>query len=125
MIRLAGLAMRRPKTSIAVWLVLVAAMGFAGSRITNKFSPSILVVKGTESSRAQDIATSRFGNSVLVPIMLKGPPAQLDRQGPALVEGAPRPRRRSHPVAVGQDAGHGGAAAEARRGDDRHRGRGV
>ncbi len=77
--------MRRPKTSIAVWLVLVAAMGFAGSRITNKFSPSILVVKGTESSRAQDIATSRFGNSVLVPIMLKGPQAQLDRQGPALV----------------------------------------
>jgi putative drug exporter of the RND superfamily len=86
MIRLAKIAIRRPRFAIVLWLVLVAALGFAGSRITDKFSPSILVVKGTESSRAQEIANSRFGNSVLVPIMLEGPAAQLDRQGPALVK---------------------------------------
>jgi putative drug exporter of the RND superfamily len=85
-IRLAGIAIRKPKSAIAVWLALVAGLGFAGSQIQSRFSPSILVVKGTESSRAQELATSRFGNSVLVPIMLEGPTAQLDRQGPALVQ---------------------------------------
>jgi RND superfamily putative drug exporter len=86
MIRLAQVCIHRPKATVAIWLVLVAALGFVGSQITDKFSPSILVVKGTESSRAQDIATSRFGNSVLVPIMLQGPASQLDKQGPALVK---------------------------------------
>ena len=86
MIRLASIAVRHPKSAIAVWLALVAGLGFAGSQIQSRFSPSILVVKGTESSRAQELATSRFGNSVLVPIMLEGPTAQLDRQGPALAQ---------------------------------------
>ena len=86
MAHIANIVIRRPRTTLVIWLALVAALGFVGSRISDRFSPSILVVKGTESSRAQDIATSRFGNSVLVPIMLKGPAAQLDRQGPALVK---------------------------------------
>lgn len=85
MIRTARASIKNPKTAIAVWLVLVAVLGYAGSQIGDRFSPSILVVKGTESARAQDIATSRFGNSVLVPVMLTGPARQLDAQGPALV----------------------------------------
>jgi len=86
MIRLANTSLRRPKLTLIVWLVVVAGLGFVGSRIGDRFSPSVLVVQGTQSARAQDIARSRFGNSVLVPIMLKGPAAQLDRQGPALVK---------------------------------------
>jgi len=85
MIRLANTSLRRPKLTLAIWLVLVAGLGFVGSRIGDRFSPSVLVVKGTESARAQDIARSRFGNSVLVPIMLTGPAQQLDAQGPRLV----------------------------------------
>jgi putative drug exporter of the RND superfamily len=85
MIRLANIASRRPKSVIVAWLVLLAALGFAGTRVERHLSPSILVVKGTESSRAQEIAQSRFGDSVLVPVMLVGPAKQLDRQGPALV----------------------------------------
>src|ERR1044072_5408649 len=85
MIRLANIATRRPKSVLVAWLVLLAALGFAGTRVERHLSPSILVVKGTESSRAQEIAQSRFGDSVLVPVMLVGPANQLDRQGPALV----------------------------------------
>jgi len=85
MIRLANIATRRPKSVLVAWLVLLAALGFAGTRVERHLSPSILVVKGTESSRAQQIAQSRFGDSVLVPVMLVGPAKQLDRQGPALV----------------------------------------
>ncbi len=85
MIRLANTATRRPKSVLVAWLVLLVALGFAGTRVERHLSPSILVVKGTESSRAQEIAQSRFGDSVLVPVMLVGPAQQLDRQGPALV----------------------------------------
>jgi putative drug exporter of the RND superfamily len=85
MIRLANTSLRRPKLTLIVWLVVVAGLGFVGSRIGDRFSPSVLVVKGTQSARAQDIARSRFGNSVLVPIMLTGPASQLDAQGPRLV----------------------------------------
>lgn len=85
MIRLANTALRRPKLTLIIWLVAVAGLGFVGSRIGDRFSPSILVVKGTQSARAQDLARSRFGNSVLVPIMLTGPARQLDLQGPRLV----------------------------------------
>ncbi len=85
MIRLANIATRRPKATLVVWLAIFAVLGYIGTKVESHLSPSILVVKGTESSRAQEIATSRFGNSVLVPIMLQGPARQLDKQGPALV----------------------------------------
>lgn len=85
MIRLANIAVRRPKATLVAWLVLFGALGFIGTRVESHLSPSILVVKGTESSHAQDIARSRFGNGQLVPILLQGPATQLNRQGPALV----------------------------------------
>jgi RND superfamily putative drug exporter len=48
-------------------------------------SPSVTVVPGTQSARAQQLANAQFGPSQLVPILLEGPKAQLNRQGPALV----------------------------------------
>lgn len=82
--RLAQLSIRHPRTTLAAWLVLVLGLGVLGSRIEGRFAPSILVPKGTESARAQKLADSYFGDSVLTPIMLAGPASQLDRQGPAL-----------------------------------------
>jgi RND superfamily putative drug exporter len=84
-IRLANIAVRRPKSALIAWLIVFGVLGLIGTRVESHLSPSILVVKGTQSSRAQDIATSRFGNSQLVPILLQGPAKQLDKQGPALV----------------------------------------
>ena len=85
MIRLAQLCIRHPRRTIAAWLVLVVGLGILGSQIEGRFAPSILVPKGTESARAQQLASSRFGDSVLTPIMLVGPASQLDKQGPPLV----------------------------------------
>lgn len=85
MIRLSQASIRRPRLAIVVWLLLALGLGIVGSRIEGRFSPSILVAKGTESSRAQALADSRFGDNVLMPIMLTGPVGQLDRQGPPLV----------------------------------------
>ena len=84
MITLAAKAVRYPKTAIAIWLALAAGLGLLGARIDDHLSPSVLSTPGTESSRADKLAAEKFGASVLTPVMLQGPKAQLDKQGPAL-----------------------------------------
>ena len=85
MIRLAKLSIRRPKSALAAWLIVGAALSVIGFGVSKSLSPSITVVKGTESARAEKLAGAKFGPSQLVPILLEGPKAQLDRQGPPLV----------------------------------------
>lgn len=85
MIRIAMRSIRHPRIAIAIWVALAAGLGLLGSQIESKFVPSILVPKGTQSAKAEKLAQSRFGDSQLTPIMLVGPAAQLDKQGPQLV----------------------------------------
>lgn len=86
MLKLAQVSLRHPKVALAAWAVLALALILIGSGVSRSLSPSITVVEGTESSRAQHLAETEFGPSVLVPILLEGPKAQLDKQGPALVK---------------------------------------
>jgi putative drug exporter of the RND superfamily len=95
MISLARLSVRRPKASLAVWLIVAAALSLIGFGVTRSLSPTITVVPGTESARAEKLAGAQFGPTQLVPILLEGPKAQLDRQGPPLVAAlAKRPQTR-------------------------------
>lgn len=85
MVSLARLSIRRPKLALAAWLALGVALTLIGLGVSSSMSPSVTVVPGTQSSRAQQLANAQFGPTQLVPILLEGPRAQLDRQGPALV----------------------------------------
>lgn len=85
MLHLARFSIARPKTSLAVWAIIAAALIAIGLGVENRLSPPVVVVPGTEASRAATLAEREFGPSVLVPIMLEGPKAQLDAQGPKLV----------------------------------------
>ncbi|HZO79226.1 MAG TPA: MMPL family transporter [Solirubrobacteraceae bacterium] len=85
MIRLAKRSIERPKTALAVWLAIAAVLSVIGFGVAKTLSPPISVVPGTQSSRAQRLANAKFGPTQLVPILLEGPRAQLNRQGPALV----------------------------------------
>ncbi|MBJ7519306.1 MAG: MMPL family transporter, partial [Solirubrobacteraceae bacterium] len=85
MLKLAQLSIRHPRAALAGWGALAVALILIGAGVSSSLSPSITVVEGTESSRAEYLAESEFGPSVLVPILLEGPKAQLDEQGPALV----------------------------------------
>jgi X-X-X-Leu-X-X-Gly heptad repeat protein len=85
MISLAKLSIRRPKTALCGWLLVAIALITIGFGVSRTMSPSITVVKGTESARAEKLADAAFGPSQLVPILLEGPKAQLDRVGPRLV----------------------------------------
>jgi X-X-X-Leu-X-X-Gly heptad repeat protein len=82
-------------------------LSLIGLGVSKSTSPTITVVPGTEASRAQHLADTHFGPSVLVPILLEGPAKQLDRQGPALVRDLTR--RGDTRVLSAWDAGAAGA----------------
>jgi RND superfamily putative drug exporter len=85
MLSLAKISIRRPKLALAGWLALGIVLTLIGLGVSSSLSPSVTVVPGTQSARAQQLANAQFGPSQLVPILLEGPKSQLDSQGPALV----------------------------------------
>ncbi|HEX5618849.1 MAG TPA: MMPL family transporter [Solirubrobacteraceae bacterium] len=85
MLHLARLSTRRPLAAFFVWFAVAAALAAIGLGVSHSLSPTIVVVPGSETARAEQLAESNFGPSVLVPVLLEGPKAQLDQQGPALV----------------------------------------
>jgi hypothetical protein len=66
MIRLAQLSIRRPKAALAVWAAFAAIFVAIGLGITDRLSPTMTFVPGTESTRAEDLAEAEFGPSTLV-----------------------------------------------------------
>ncbi len=108
MISLAKLSIRRPKASLIAWLITGIVLSLIGLGVSKSLSPSITVVPGTQSSRAQQLGNAQFGPTQLVPILLVGPKPQLDRQGPVLVAAlAKRPHTR---VMSAWDAGSAAAS---------------
>jgi RND superfamily putative drug exporter len=85
MVSLGRFSIRRPKLALAGWLAVGVALTLIGLGVSSSMSPSVTVVPGTQSARAQQLANAQFGPTQLVPILLEGPKARLDRQGPALV----------------------------------------
>jgi putative drug exporter of the RND superfamily len=108
MISWAKLSIKRPKSSIAIFLITGIALSLIGLGVSNSLSPTINVVPGTQSSRAQQLGNAQFGPTQLVPILLVGPKAQLNREGPPLVAAlAKRPHTR---VMSAWDAGSAAAS---------------
>ena len=85
MISLAKHSIERPKAALIGWLIAGIALSLIGLGVAHSLSPSVTVVPGTDSSKAQQLATSEFGPTQLVPILLEGPKTQLNYQGPKLV----------------------------------------
>ena len=108
MIRLARFSTRRPFVAFAIWLAVAAALAAIGLGVSYSLSPTIVVVPGSETARAEHLAESNFGPSVLVPVMLEGPKAELDKQGPALVKALAA--RRDTRVLSAWDVGDTGAS---------------
>ena len=102
------------------WLVLAVGLSVVGFGVAGTLSPSVTVVPGTQSLRAQQLANAQFGPTQLVPILLEGPKQQLDRQGPKLVAAL---STRSQTRVPDRIARAGGGAARDGRGRDQHDGR--
>ncbi len=72
-------------STLIAWGVAIAVLTFLGAGITDRLAPMSLEVPGTPSSRAEAMLRAKFGNTIPIAILLRGPPAQLEIQGRRLV----------------------------------------
>ncbi len=71
MISLARFAISRPKAALAAWLSVAVVLSVIGFGVAGALSPSITVVPGTQSSRAEQLAHAQFGPTQLVLILIE------------------------------------------------------
>jgi RND superfamily putative drug exporter len=74
-----------PRRVLATSLVFLVVLGGIGIGMEEKLSPTSLEIPGTASSRANRMLRENFGESAPFVILLRGPAAALDRQGPELI----------------------------------------
>jgi RND superfamily putative drug exporter len=79
------LTLRHPRAILAIALVAIVALGILGSGVESKLTPTSLGVPGTPSAKGADLLKEHFGESAPFAILLQGPAAALNRQGPALI----------------------------------------
>ncbi|HEX7279096.1 MAG TPA: MMPL family transporter [Solirubrobacterales bacterium] len=79
--------MKRSRAVFGLAAVLVAcfALGAIGLRVEERLSPLSLEVPGTAASNGETLEQSHFGESSPFVVLLQGPAAAVDRQGPRLV----------------------------------------
>jgi putative drug exporter of the RND superfamily len=66
-------------------IVAIAALAILGTGVEERLTPTSLGVPGTPSARGGELLAEHFGESAPFAVLLQGPPAALDRQGPALI----------------------------------------
>ncbi|HEX9966862.1 MAG TPA: MMPL family transporter, partial [Solirubrobacterales bacterium] len=79
------LSLRHPRAMLVAAFVAIAALAILARGVEDKLRPSSPSIPGTESSRGNDLLEEHFGDTAPFAILLQGPAAQLDVQGPALI----------------------------------------
>lgn len=79
------LTLRRPRATLAFAAVVIAILGVLGTGVEDRLTPTSLQVPGTPSAEGSELLEKHFGPSAPFAILLRGPAASLDRQGPALI----------------------------------------
>ena len=90
---IAGLATRRSRLVVGIWIFIVAALALVGRNLDHELGIHPLFIDGTPSKRAHEIALQEFGSDQAMVVMLRGPHAQVEAQGRRLaarLEAMPR-----------------------------------
>ena len=77
--------LRHPRAVLAVAALLLVALGVIGTGVESRLDPTTVAVPGTPSARANTMLREHFGDSAPFAILLEGPAAAIDRQGPRLI----------------------------------------
>ena len=85
--------LRHPRAVLVVALLILAALGVIGTGVEGKLQPTTVDIPGTDSSQATEKLREHFGDSAPFAILLRGPAAALDRQGPELIRALRRDPR--------------------------------
>lgn len=67
-----------------MWLALVSALGVVGLDIESRLHRSELIIPGSPSQKATELVNSHFGESFDTVVLLEGPRAAINHQGPLL-----------------------------------------
>ncbi len=93
MTRTPPLALRHPRRALAISLLCIAALVCFGFNLEDKLSPTTLDIRDTPVQRANALLGKHFGDSAPFVILLRGPAAAIDRQGPELIRALRRDPR--------------------------------
>jgi RND superfamily putative drug exporter len=77
--------LRHPRRALAVAALLVAVLVAFGFSLEKRLSPSTLEIHGTTTASSNRLLREHFGNTAIFAILLQGPAASIDRQGPELI----------------------------------------
>ncbi|HYM45101.1 MAG TPA: MMPL family transporter [Solirubrobacteraceae bacterium] len=75
----------RSASTLLAWGLAIAVLALLGKGLEGRLAPMSLAVPGTPSSRAEAMLATKFGNTIPIAVLLRGPPAEVDRQGQRLV----------------------------------------
>jgi RND superfamily putative drug exporter len=70
---------------LAVAAVVLTVLGVIGTGVESKLDPTTLDVPGTKSFEGNALLREHFGDTAPFAILLQGPRAAIDRQGPELI----------------------------------------
>ena len=65
--------------------VILFGLGAIGMDVEERLNPTTLNIPGTDSSRSSELLRGHFGPAMPFAILLRGPEAAIDRQGPELI----------------------------------------
>ncbi len=77
--------LRHPREILLVAAIVLAALAIFGTGVDSRLDPTTLDVPGSASAEANAMLEEHFGPSAPFAILLRGPAAALDEQGPRLV----------------------------------------
>jgi RND superfamily putative drug exporter len=78
--------LRHPREVLLAAALVLAALAVIGTGVDSRLDPTTLDVPGSASAEANAILEEHFGPSAPFAILLRGPKASLEEQGPRLVE---------------------------------------
>ncbi|HEX6780976.1 MAG TPA: MMPL family transporter [Solirubrobacterales bacterium] len=108
------LRLRRPRLTLAAAAICIAVLGGVGLGVERDLRPTSLSIAGTDSARGEALAQRHFGDSVPFVVLLRGPAAAIERQGPRLAAAL-----RRQPAAAVISPWDGGALGDLRIGPKR------
>ncbi len=79
------LLLRHPRAVLVLAAIPLIVLGIIGIGVQDRLDPTTIDVPGTESFRSNELLREHFGESAPFAILLQGPPAAVDRQGPRLI----------------------------------------
>jgi RND superfamily putative drug exporter len=77
--------LNHPRRVLAVAFISVAILGIFGWQVEDRLGTVSPSIPGSPAARAEVLSKQYFGDSAPFSILLRGPAAELDRQGPLLV----------------------------------------